>query len=121
MLSAFDSAGLKVCGRPRMSQRTSPCHAGCAASARPVPDSDGPAGRVPSVLKEASPQVNPLPNPSSKIRCPGRILPEAIASDRAIGIEAADVLPTLLMFFRTLSVGTPRARSRVVRRCRFAW
>jgi len=96
-----------------------------------MPDAQLPHGRSPiptarpgvslQYSKRHPPQVNPLPNPSSKIRCPGRILPEAIASDRAIGIEAADVLPTLLMCFRTLSAGTPRARSRAVRRCRFAW
>ena len=41
----------------------------------------------------AAAQVSPAPKPTSTSLSPVRILPAAIASHSAIGIEAAEVLP----------------------------
>jgi hypothetical protein len=43
--------------------------------------------------KIAVPQVRPAPNPHIATLSPGRIRPSAIASHRAIGIDAAEVFP----------------------------
>ena len=49
----------------------------------------------------AEPQVNPDPNAARQTRSPSLILPASQASESAMGIEAAVVLPYRWMLFQT--------------------
>ena len=52
-------------------------------------------------------QVNPPPKPANATISPDLIVPDFTASSRAIGMEAAEVFPYLLMFTTTFSIGIP--------------
>ena len=55
----------------------------------------------------ADAQVNPDPKAAKMTISPGEILPSAYASDMAMGMEAAVVLPYLWMLLYILSMPTP--------------
>ncbi len=59
----------------------------------------------------AAPQVNPPPNATIARICPGCTRPSLIASQRARGIEEAEVFPNLSMMTITFSGGIPMRRA----------
>src|SRR5262249_24373214 len=69
----------------------------------------------------AVPHEMPAPSAQSSTICPGLIRPSRIASSRATGIEALEVLPYSSMFNTNFSSGKPSRSDTWLMIRRFAW